>query len=42
MPGASSSSGPQGAAIGEDGSWTEPEVLAGDVAWDDDDIELVD
>ncbi len=42
IPVASSSSGPQGDAIGEDVSWTEPEVLAGDVAWDDDDIELVD
>lgn len=30
------------AAIGEDVSWAEPEVLAGDVAWDDDEIELLD
>ena len=29
-------------AIGEAVSWSEPEVLAHDVAWDDDDIELVD
>ena len=29
-------------AIGEEVSWTEPEVLADDVAWDDDEIELLD
>ena len=29
-------------AIGEAVSWSAPEVLANDVAWDDDDIELVD
>jgi hypothetical protein len=29
-------------SIGEDVSWTEPEVLANDVAWDDDDVELLD
>ena len=32
----------KGDAIGEDVSWTEPEVLANDVAWDDDEIELLD
>ena len=42
MSGASTSSGPEGDAIGEEVSWTEPEVLADDVAWDDDEIELLD
>ncbi len=41
MADASSSVNEQ-AAIGEDVSWSEPEVLAGDVAWDDDEIELLD
>ena len=42
MSGASTSVGPEGDAIGEEVSWTEPEVLADDVAWDDDEIELLD
>ena len=29
-------------SIGEGVSWTEPDVLAGDVSWDDDEIELLD
>jgi hypothetical protein len=37
-----STTNPPGDAIGEDVSWTEPDVLAGDVAWDDDEIELLD
>ena len=39
---ASSIDASQGDAIGEEVSWTEPEVLADDVAWDDDEIELLD
>jgi len=39
---ASSMDDSQGDAIGEEVSWTEPEVLADDVAWDDDEIELLD
>ena len=29
-------------SIGEGVSWSEPEVLASDVSWDDDEIELLD
>ena len=37
-----STTDPQGDAIGEEVSWSAPEVLADDVAWDDDEIELLD